>query len=117
MISNKHESLLDSYKYLEFNANAEMFDKKISYINSNQDFKKYMDFLGQELLYTTYSLAKMLKTEERISKEYFALMKTFNVQPLNYDGWIYYTKDPLLTSKSLFDIYRVRVKKNTVKNL
>ena len=41
-------------------------------------------------------------------------MKTFNLQPLHYDDWIYYTKDPQLTSKSIFDLYRVRLKKNTV---
>ena len=91
-----------------------MLQNKLDFLANNQDFKKYMDFLGQETMYTNYSLARMQRIEEKISKEYFNLVGGFNVQPLHYDDWIYYSKDPRLTSQSIFDIYRVKVPKNTV---
>ena len=93
----------------------EMFENKTALIGTNQEFKKYMDFLGQEILFTNYSLSRMQRIEDKISKEYFALINTFNMQPLNSHEWIYYSKDPQLTSKSIFDIYRVRTQRNTVK--
>lgn len=92
-----------------------MIENKKDLLQSNQEFKKYMDFLGQEIMYTNYSLARTQRIEDQLSKEYFDLMKTFNLQPLHYDDWIYYTKDPTLTTKSIFDIYRVRLKRNTVR--
>lgn len=83
-------------------------------IATNQDFKKLMDFLGQELLYTNYSMTRMQRIEDKISKEYFGIMSSFNIQPLHYDNWVYFTKDPNLNSQSIFDIYRVPVQRNNV---
>ena len=114
VFTNQFESFPDNYKYLDFSINDQMLQKKLDFLANNQDFKKYMDFLGQETMYTNYSLARMQRIEEKISKEYFSLVGGFNVQPLHYDDWIYYSKDPRLTSKSIFDVYRVQVPKNTV---
>lgn len=105
---------MDHYKYLDFQINSEMIGNNNNFAANNLELKKYLDFVGQEMIYTNYSLARMQRIEDQISKEYFTLMKTFNLQPLHYDDWIYYTKDPQLTSKSIFDLYRVRLKKNTV---
>ena len=116
-MNNRHESLGDNYKYLDLNINEQLMRNRASLLSNDQDFKKYMDFLGQEIMYANYSLARIQRIEEKISQEYFTMINSFNIQPMLYDNWSYYSKDPRLTSKSMFDIYRVPISPNTVKTI
>ena len=93
-MNDRHESLGDNYKYLDFNINEQLMRNRASLLSNDQDFKKYMDFLGQEIMYANYSLARIQRIEEKISQEYFTMINSFNIQPMLYDNWSYYSKDP-----------------------
>ena len=68
-MNDRHESLGDNYKYLDFNINEQLMRNRASLLSNDQDFKKYMDFLRQEVKDTNYSLARIQKIEEKISSD------------------------------------------------
>ncbi len=86
MVKTDYDIWNDFYEYLNISdINKEMMADKITNMDKNVSFKKYMDFSGQELMYMEYSLLKNTKLEDQLAKEYFHLFDAHSVKPIYYD--------------------------------